>query len=59
MKHFEAVLPEQHFMRVHKSYLVALDKISFIERNRIVIKGERLPIGGTYKDAFWERIGTA
>ena len=56
MKHFEAVLPEQHFMRVHKSYLLAFDKIEFIERNRVVIKGQRLPIGATYKDAFWAKI---
>ncbi|PHN05581.1 LytR/AlgR family response regulator transcription factor [Flavilitoribacter nigricans] len=57
MKHFEATLPGQNFIRVHKSYLVALDKISFIERNRIVIKEQRLPIGATYKDAFWAKIG--
>jgi DNA-binding LytR/AlgR family response regulator len=57
MKHFESVLPGQHFVRVHRSYLVALDKIDFIERNRIVIKEQRLPIGATYRDGFWERIG--
>lgn len=57
MKHFEAVLPEQNFTRVHKSYLVALDKIEFIERNRIVINDQRLPIGATYKDSFWAKIG--
>lgn len=58
MKHFERVLSGQNFIRVHKSYLIAIDKIEFIERNRIVIKGERLPIGATYKDAFWTRIGS-
>ena len=58
MKHFERVLSVQNFIRVHKSYLIAIDKIEFIERNRIVIKGERLPIGATYKDAFWTRIGS-
>lgn len=57
MKHFASALPEQNFMRVHKSFLVALDKIDFIERNRIVIKEQRLSIGATYKDAFWDRIG--
>lgn len=58
MKHFEAVLPEQRFVRVHKSFLVAIDKIEFIERNRIVIKQKRLPIGATYKEAFWARISS-
>lgn len=57
MKHFEATLPEQNFIRVHKSFLVGLDKIEFIERNRIVIKDQRLPIGATYKEAFWAKIG--
>jgi DNA-binding LytR/AlgR family response regulator len=57
MKHFEATLPEQNFIRVHKSFLVGIDKIEFIERNRIVIKDQRLPIGATYRDAFWDRIG--
>jgi DNA-binding LytR/AlgR family response regulator len=57
MKHFEATLPEQNFIRVHKSFLVGIDKIEFIERNRIVIKDQRLPIGATYRDAFWDRRG--
>lgn len=56
MKHFEKILPEQEFVRIHKSYLVAIGKIEFIERNRIVINEQRLPIGATYKDTFWNRI---
>lgn len=58
MKHFETALPAPNFMRVHKSYLIAIDKIEFIERNRIVIKDQRLPIGATYKEEFWARIGS-
>lgn len=57
MKHLATTLPDSNFIRVHKSYLVAIDKIDFIERNRIVINEQRLPIGATYKDAFWNRIG--
>ncbi|MCC1483620.1 LytTR family transcriptional regulator DNA-binding domain-containing protein [Winogradskyella sp. E313] len=45
-------------MRVHKSYIVALEHIAFIERNRIVIEGEYIPIGATYKDAFWNKINS-
>ena len=56
MKHFEETLPIGSFMRVHKSYIIAISKIEFIERNRIVIGTERIPISETYKKAFWERI---
>jgi len=59
MKNLAASLPHNNFIRVHKSYLVAIDKIEFIERNRIVINEQRLPIGATYKDAFWDKIGGA
>jgi len=57
MKHLATTLPDSNFIQVHKSYLVAIDKIDFIERNRIVINEQRLPIGATYKAEFWSRIG--
>lgn len=56
MRSFQEQLPESHFMRVHKSYLVALDKIQFIERNRIVIAGNYIPIGETYQEQFQQRL---
>jgi two-component system, LytTR family, response regulator len=55
-KHLEDVLPRNNFVRVHKSFMVAIDKIESIERNRIKI-GERLiPIGETYKKIFFDFI---
>ncbi|GAB5551673.1 MAG: LytTR family DNA-binding domain-containing protein [Saprospiraceae bacterium] len=56
MKHFAAVLPLRQFMRVHKSYIIAFSKIDFIERNRVVIKTQRIPISDTYKKDFWQQI---
>ncbi len=53
----ELELPASKFCRVHKSYLVALDKIELIERNRIKIKETYIPIGETYKESFYTRIG--
>ena len=50
-------LPEERFIRVHKSYIVALEKIESIERGRISLKDKLIPIGDTYKDAFYNRIG--
>jgi len=46
---FEALLSEHNFLRVHKSFIVAIDKIKLIEGNRIFIKEHKIPIGQTYK----------
>ncbi len=56
LKHYEAILPAPNFMRVHKSYIIAMDKIEFIERNRAVILGDYIPVSDTYKKAFFERV---
>ncbi|PBJ09257.1 LytTR family DNA-binding domain-containing protein [Flavobacterium sp. ACN6] len=53
---FEKCLPEKSFMRVHKSYIVALDKIDTTEKDFIVIKNERIPIGITYKRELTDRL---
>ncbi|BFP42850.1 LytTR family DNA-binding domain-containing protein [Flavobacteriaceae bacterium GF1] len=53
----EKYLPKDRFIRVHKSYLVSIDKIEFVERSRIKIGDKRIPISDTYKDGFFQRIG--
>ncbi|MEO0725285.1 MAG: LytTR family DNA-binding domain-containing protein [Bacteroidota bacterium] len=58
MKHLLEALPNERFMRVHKSYIIALDKIDFIERNRITVDEKIIPISATYQEVFWERIKT-
>jgi len=45
-------LPHPQFLRVHKSYVVALDKISVVERQRIYTAKAVIPIGDTYRAAF-------
>jgi len=57
MKSIQQLLPADQFIRVHKSYIVAFDKIKFIERGRINIKEKLIPITETYKDNFFKRIG--
>ncbi len=49
ISYYESLLDNQYFMRVHKSFLVALDKIKLIEGNRISINEHEIPIGQTYK----------
>jgi len=53
----EAELPAARLCRVHKSFMVALDKIDSVERNRIRIKDTYIPISDTYKDKFYQLIG--
>ncbi|GAB4028880.1 LytR/AlgR family response regulator transcription factor [Spirosoma koreense] len=50
-------LPAHGFCRVHKSYLVALDKIDSIERDRLKIGQVLIPISNTYRDHFYQLIG--
>ena len=56
MKSLEQRLPSWNFYRVHKSYIVSLDKIKFIEKNRIRIAEELIPIGQTYQERFWSMM---
>jgi DNA-binding LytR/AlgR family response regulator len=52
MKNIIEKLPANRFFRVHKSYIVAVDKIEVIENNRIIIKKQRIPIGESYRVPF-------
>ena len=57
MKNMETVLGEK-FVRCHKSYIVALDKISATYGNVIEVGEKEIPIGKSYKEGFVERIST-
>ncbi|MGB4773588.1 MAG: LytTR family DNA-binding domain-containing protein [Daejeonella sp.] len=56
MKKMEETLSAKSFTRVHKSYIIALDKIDSIERSRIQICEKTIPIGDTYRDYFFKLI---
>jgi DNA-binding LytR/AlgR family response regulator len=49
---FEELLPVENFLRIHKSFIIATNKIKLIEGNRISIGEHRVPIGQTYKIAL-------
>jgi two-component system, LytTR family, response regulator len=53
-KDFEQEIPPQIVCRVHKSFMVALDKIDAVEKDRIRIKDTVIPISETYKKIFLE-----
>jgi DNA-binding LytR/AlgR family response regulator len=53
LKSMEEQLPKDKFMRVHRSFIVNLDRVKVIERNRIVFDQKvHIPIGEQYKDVF-------
>lgn len=59
MKAMEQMLPTSRFIRVHRSYIVAKNKIREVERNRIVFGNTYIPIGDSYKQAFQDFIAGA
>lgn len=56
MKMIEQKLPHREFARVHRSYIVRLDKIKEIEDNAININDNIIPISRTYKENLMERL---
>jgi len=56
MKKMEDALPPKHFIRVHKSYIVSINKIDSIERSRIFIADKVIPVGDTYRDEFFKIV---
>ncbi len=56
MKKLENTLPTEQFIRIHKSYIVSIDKIELLEGNQVVIGKAKLPIGASYRDRVMKEI---
>ncbi|WP_314235690.1 LytTR family DNA-binding domain-containing protein [Capnocytophaga sputigena] len=56
LKKLEEELPPEQFMRVHRSFIVALDKVEVVERNQIVFGKQRITIAEHCKEAFLRRL---
>ncbi|MGQ3679708.1 LytR/AlgR family response regulator transcription factor [Tenacibaculum discolor] len=56
LKSLEQELPESQFMRVHRSFIVALNNINIIERSQIIINDKRITVSEHYKPKFLEFI---
>ena len=57
LKNMDNLLPQNGFLRIHKSYIVNINNIDYIERGRIVINKEYLPVGETYKEMVRIKLG--
>lgn len=51
-------LPADRFVRIHKSFVVSLRHIEMIEKHDVYIHGKALPIGNTYQEHFFQRLGS-
>jgi two-component system LytT family response regulator len=58
MKEIEDRLPSRHFMRVHKSFIIRIDRISGIEGNRVLLKNVSadIMIGENYKSELMDKV---
>jgi DNA-binding LytR/AlgR family response regulator len=52
----EEVLPPQRFARIHKSFIVALNRIEHVERGKVQVAGRLLPVGDAYRESFMALI---
>lgn len=57
LKLVEDLLPADRFMRVHRSYIVALNAITALQGNSVEIGKQELPVGATYKEELLKRLG--
>jgi len=55
-KELEVLIPSNLVCRVHKSYMVAMNKIDSIERSRIRISDKIIPVSDTYRELFFQRV---
>ena len=57
LKMFEAMLPEEQFFRVHRSYIINLSKINSITGNVVELNKKEIPIGANYKNELNKKLG--
>jgi len=56
MKNMAEILPQQRFMRIHKSFIVNLSQIDALQRNLVLIGDKRIPVGDGYREDFLTRV---
>jgi DNA-binding LytR/AlgR family response regulator len=57
LQNLQSQLPEPPFYRIHKSFIVSVNKFSYMEGNSLQIGDQSIPIGNSYRDRFHEVIG--
>jgi DNA-binding LytR/AlgR family response regulator len=57
ISNIEEELQEEQFLRVHKSYLVPINKVESVSPTEIGISNKEIPIGRTYRQVVMKRLG--
>mgnify|MGYP003300030240 FL=1 len=56
LKNLEETLPKDKFIRTHKSFIVSIKNIEYIDKVNVTVAGKEIPIGASYRDALIERL---
>ncbi len=56
MRDLMSTLPSDYFVRIHRSFVVAIDKVDTIEKQSVVIHKRKIPIGESYRDDFFNHF---
>ena len=56
LKSLEDELPSERFIRIHKSYIVAIGRITTLEGNLLHVGKDKLPVGASYREGLMERV---
>jgi DNA-binding LytR/AlgR family response regulator len=56
LQYFEELLPKKQFVRIHRSFIIAVAKIQSVSENRVEAGGKELMIGGNYKKAIFDKL---
>ena len=56
MKEVIDLLPNQRFIKIHKSFIVSFQHITMIEKHRVKIRQQYIPIGKTYRESFQQMV---
>jgi len=56
LKAVESQLPPQQFMRTHRSFIVALDKVAGMDGNQLVIQEQLVPVSRAMRDEVYKRV---
>ncbi len=56
LKALENILPPKQFIRIHRSYMIAIDKVTALEDNSVLIGKEYISIGKTYREKLLEQL---
>ena len=57
MRYMEERLPSERFMRVHKSFIISLEKLVAFKKNRVIVQNAEIPVSENYKDALLGFMG--